>query len=289
MNRHRKFRIRIDDESHLSTLADITLSPAAAVAAAVALFAAMLLIAGAMVTLTPLRTLLPGYLNESQRVASEEHSPPRLLREKYSKNQKFIDNYLRVTDIDRTVSDSVAFDTDVRELTPRLAAAGTPRRTEIHDLDGGTRALQHLCARTACRRRNALFAGNGRRHLHSRFPFRKRLESSLCPKAPRCRAPLTEPSSEYITPLRAGIRHSCPASQRVSLRILRRRHAFGVDRRRHRLRADHRALPEPDSRNRRTFTVRLWHNGLPVVPYEYVGSSTSVSIPETTYEAPRGR
>jgi len=33
MNRHRKFRIRIDDESHLSTLADITLSPAAAVAA----------------------------------------------------------------------------------------------------------------------------------------------------------------------------------------------------------------------------------------------------------------
>ena len=63
MNRHRKFRIRIDDESHLSTLADITLSPAAAVAAAVALFAAMLLIAGAIVTLTPLRTLLPGYLN----------------------------------------------------------------------------------------------------------------------------------------------------------------------------------------------------------------------------------
>ena len=290
MNRHRKFRIRIDDESHLSTLADITLSPAAAVAPAVALFAAMLLIAGAIVTLTPLRTLLPGYLNESQRVASEENIL-RLdsLREKYSKNQKFIDNYLRVTDIDRTVSDSVAFDTDVRELTPDSLLPALPaERKFMTSMEERERFNISVLAPLAAD--GMLFSPVTADGIFTADSRSEEAGIIIVPEGTSVQSAADGTVvGVYYSPSERGYailvqHHKGFLSGYYGVGTPLVSTADAIDS------GQIIALsPEPDSRNRRTFTVRLWHNGLPVVPYEYVGSSTSVSIPETTYEAPRGR
>lgn len=290
MNRHRKFRIRIDDESHLSTLADVTLSPATAVAGAVVLFTAMVLIAGAIVTLTPLRTLLPGYLNESQRVASEENIL-RLdsLREKYARNQEFIDNYLRVTDIDRTVSDSVAFDTEVRELTPDSLLPALPAEKRfMTSMEERERFNISVLAPLAAD--GMLFSpvtSNGIFTADSRTSDTGVL---LVPEGTSVQSAAdgTVVGVYYSTSDKGYAiliqHHKGFLSGYYGVGIPLVSTADTVDS------GQIIALaPGPDARNRRTFTIRLWHNGLPVVPYEYVGASTSVSIPETPYEAPRGR
>jgi murein DD-endopeptidase MepM/ murein hydrolase activator NlpD len=47
--------------------------------------------------------------------------------------------------------------------------------------------------------------------------------------------------------------------------------------------------PEPDRKGKREFKVRMWHDGLPVLPYDYVGNYPTTSQDEEKYEAPRGR
>ena len=48
--------------------------------------------------------------------------------------------------------------------------------------------------------------------------------------------------------------------------------------------------PSPDADGSRWFLIRMWHNGLPVVPYEYLAEKTFESAQTIQkYEAPRGK
>ena len=73
MRRHPKYRIRIEDESRRENLADISLSPLSLLAAAGAALLILIIIGGAIVMVTPLRTLLPGYMKQSERSATEDN------------------------------------------------------------------------------------------------------------------------------------------------------------------------------------------------------------------------
>ena len=106
MKRHPKYRIRIEDESRLENLVDITLSPWWLAAAAAAAVVILILIAGGIVMTTPLRTLLPGYMKQSERSATEDN----ILRLDsilgvYEQNQTYLDNILKTFDISRVPTD----------------------------------------------------------------------------------------------------------------------------------------------------------------------------------------
>lgn len=118
----RKYRITIEDESHLTEVASGRFTRAGLIGIGLLAFVGFLTVAGLLVSLTPLRTLLPGYMKESQRSATEE-GLLRLdsLMEAYEVNRAYIDNYLRVTDTERQTGDSAAVVPTSREAHIRLA------------------------------------------------------------------------------------------------------------------------------------------------------------------------
>lgn len=110
MSRAKKnLRVRIDDEAYLHTLVDISLSRPLFFLYIIAALAVAIIIGGSIIMLTPLRTLLPGYMKEEQRYATEENLL-RLdsLRTVYDNNQAYIDNFLLITDTDRIPEDSAS-------------------------------------------------------------------------------------------------------------------------------------------------------------------------------------
>lgn len=72
--------------------------PSICIACVIALLAAVAA-GGFLVMVTPLKTLLPGYLKKSERNASVENLM-RLdsLQAAYVRNQEYIDNFIRVAD-----------------------------------------------------------------------------------------------------------------------------------------------------------------------------------------------
>lgn len=117
--RRLRYRIRIEDESHLRTISDSTIPAWGLLLIVVGTVIAGIIAGGALVMLTPLKSLLPGYLKEDQRDATEDY----LLRLDsiagvYETNSRYIENFLRISDTDRSVSDSLVAVRD--SITPGL-------------------------------------------------------------------------------------------------------------------------------------------------------------------------
>ena len=49
------------------------------------------------------------------------------------------------------------------------------------------------------------------------------------------------------------------------------------------------ASPLPDAKGQRYVEVMMWHNGLPLIPYNYIGSPDATGAQSTPFEAPRGK
>lgn len=97
MKKRSRYKITIEDESRLENLAEYTATPIKWTLTGIAV-ALLLMVCGAAVAfLTPVRTLLPGYLKESERTASEIQLL-RLdsLRNAYETNAAFLDNIMNV-------------------------------------------------------------------------------------------------------------------------------------------------------------------------------------------------
>lgn len=119
MRHTKRYRITITEQSRLETVAKATFS----IWSIAGLFFAGILVssflAGIFIMASPLRELLPGYLKKSERSASEEN----LLKldsiyTVFRMNQAYIDNLLRVTDINRNPEDSVMQHLSFTEVSP---------------------------------------------------------------------------------------------------------------------------------------------------------------------------
>lgn len=117
MGKSKKYRISIEDEAHLQTIGSVSMSvPSICIACVIALLAAVAA-GGFLVMVTPLKTLLPGYLKKSERNASVENLM-RLdsLQAAYVRNQEYIDNFIRVADPSFTpdsAREDISFNDDI--------------------------------------------------------------------------------------------------------------------------------------------------------------------------------
>ncbi len=104
------FKITIEDETHLDKLAETRVGYAEVIVWASAVIALMLVAALSLVIFTPLNRLVPGSLNEHQRILTQQ-AIMRVdsLSETVAHTREWIDNYTRVTDTRRTAGDSVAY------------------------------------------------------------------------------------------------------------------------------------------------------------------------------------
>lgn len=104
MRTRRRYSIIIEDESRLENVVRLTMSPAK-LCLMIAGIVVFLMIAGTLtVAFTPARALLPGYLKDSERAATEEqHLRLDSLLEVYDNNQAYIANFMEVINTDRDV------------------------------------------------------------------------------------------------------------------------------------------------------------------------------------------
>lgn len=290
MRAKRIFRIRLDDESHLRTIREARFSLPVAILAICIAVVSVISAAVAIIMLTPLHTLLPGYLSESQRVATEENLL-RLdsLRQAYTINQAYIDNYLRVTDIDRTPNDSamsrgVATNLTPDSLLPPLPAEqrfmSTMEERERYNISVlAPLAADGMMFSPVCS--DGIFTADSRSDLQGIV---------LAPAG----SPVLAPADGNVVALYYS------HSEGGYAMVIQHRRGFlsAFSRLGSPLVAVGDAVnsgqvialsPQSDRNAKHWFSIRLWHNSLPLVPYDYVGSGFTTSTTEDTYEAPRGR
>lgn len=106
--RNKQYHISLEDDAHLERIARWKITPLRVAAACVCSLIIMCVLGVILVYITPLKRLLPGYLKESQRSASEE-TFMRLdsLEEAYEQNNAFMANIMNVLNTDRTPEDSL--------------------------------------------------------------------------------------------------------------------------------------------------------------------------------------
>lgn len=107
MKEKKKYRIRIEDESHLNEVADFSIGRWQLRLTIVAGILLIALLTAVIIWLTPLSSLFQRNEGVSSRSVTEENLL-RLdsLNKAYSMNQAFIDNFFKVTDIHRNATDS---------------------------------------------------------------------------------------------------------------------------------------------------------------------------------------
>lgn len=289
LGQRKKIRIRIDDEAHLVSLADVSLSRWTLVPAIFGATAVLLLIAAAIIMLTPLKTLMPGYMKQEQRSATELNLL-RLdsLRAVYETNQRYIDNFLHITDIDRTPSDSASITVNTRELTPDSLLPPSDRERKFTEaMEERERFNISVLAPLAAD--GMLFSPVSDTGIFTAASKDAETGEVVVPPEGTVRAMADGcVLASYYSPAEKGYvvvlqhprgfasRYSGLSSPLVSAGDLVNA-------------AQILALPPaPDRSGKRVFKVMMWHNGLPVIPYKYIGNYSSESE-ESSFEAPRGR
>lgn len=291
MRRHPKYRIRIEDESRLENLADISLSPLSLLAAAGAALLILIIIGGAIVMVTPLRTLLPGYMKQSELSATEDNIM-RLdsILGIYEQNQNYLDNILLAFDTDRKpIADSLIMTANLREMSPDSLLPPSPlERKFVNTMEERERFNISVLAPLAAD--GMMF-----------FPVS---DSGIFSSASRTeeKGYVIMPDEEAVKCVADGSILASYYSASGSGYVIIIQHAKGFVTRIARVGSPMVSAgdavtggqvialgPSPDAKGKRYVEVMMWHNGLPLIPYEYIGNPESMIIKDAPFEAPRGR
>lgn len=285
-----KYRLRIDDESRLETRVDITLSPWGLALSGAAAVAVLFLLAALLIMVTPLRTLLPGYLKESERSATEDNIM-RLdsIRSAHDLNQAFLASIMRAMDTDRPAVDTTAIPVNMRALSPdSLLPSSAAEQKFINAMEEREKYNISVLAPLAADGMMFTQAADG-----SVFSMASRSsmtgEILLADDSPVRAVADGSILASYYSPSDSGyviiIQHNKGFVTRLAHTGAPMVTAGDV------VIAGQvvAAAPAPDARRRRTLTAMMWHNGMPVAPYDYIGDTGAKTPKEQPFEAPRGR
>lgn len=287
----KKYKVTIEDESHLAEIVSARFTIPVIAALIIGAFCIMLLLSGLIISFTPIRTLLPGYMKASQRSATEEN----LLRldslmAVTEMKRAYIDNFLRVTNINRSTGDSAAVKPVARELSSdSLLDPSEAEKNFISQMKERERFNISVIAPLAAE--NMLFYP-----VSSDGSFTKESESSETGE-------IILPRDENVQCAADGavIALYYSATERGYVVVVQHKRGFVTS-------YTHvgsplvgigdivnagqiiALSPAPDSKGKRSFIVRMWHNGLPIIPFDYIGDKErNGEVPVQTYDSPRGK
>lgn len=288
--RIKKYRIRVDDDSRLETKADISLTPWQLWLAIAGTALLAVIVAAIIIMVTPLRTLLPGYMKESERSATEDNIM-RLdsIRNAYDMNEAYLASIMKAMDTDRPPVDTLSASITMRELSPdSLLPTSAAEQNFINAMEEREKYNISVLAP---------LAADG-------MMFTQVADGSIFTMGSR-----TSRQGEIVisddTPVRAVADGSILASYYSpsdSGYVIIIQHNKGFVTRLAQLGAPMVSAgdivtagqaiatpPPPDSRRRRLVTAMMWHNGMPVVPFEFIGDAGIKVAKEPGFDAPRGR
>lgn len=290
MKRHPKYKFEIENESRLEKIVSFSLSPVALWSVVAAIVVVFIFLGAVVVMITPARTLLPGYLKQSERAATEDN----ILRLDsvlaiYEQNREYIDNVLRVLDTDRVPTDSTALANSAQMLTAdSLLPASEAERKFINAMEERERFNISVLAP---------LAADG-------MIFSPLAEGAVftTPSRTETKGIVAIPTDEPVKNIADGSVLASYYSATEDGYVIIIQHAKGFVSRISRLSSPMvstgdtvlagqilSASPTPNARGQRFIEVMMWHNGLPLIPFDYIGAPDKKAEDSVPFEAPRGR
>lgn len=276
MRVRKRIRIKIEDESRLHDIFSMSVSRSGIILAALTFFLISIGLGIMIVMATPLKTLLPGYLKKSERIATTS-GILRLdsLKEQFSDNQAYIDNLLKITDISREPDDSLSYS---RQLPAGLSSDSLPRasakekefvsmmrRRERYNIS----VLAPLAADGIMfvpPVENAVFLESSKGDYTA--------ELAVSPTAPVGAIADGTVLAAYYSPSEGGfaviIQHERGFISRYAHLGMPAVDVGDIV-------YAAQAIAAPNSsqgRDRASITLRIWHNGQPLRPFDYIGTSS---------------
>lgn len=282
MRTHKRYKIKVEDESRLEDVVRISVSPAKLAAYSI-FIVILLMISGALaVAFTPAHALLPGYLKDSERSATEvQHLRLDSLQEVYDNNQAYMLNFMQILDTDR----------EITQMNDSAQISGGPVPFSSDSL---------LPTSDTERKFMAMMGEREKYNISVIAPlaaesmmFTPVNESSIVTGASResTRADIILPKGATVGAIADGrvitVSQSVREGGGAAVII---QHAKGFLSRCSRLGT---VLIEPgdyvtggqiialtsrgNARNNEHITIELWHNGNPLVPYDYLGDESKLS------------
>lgn len=287
----RKYKVTIEDESHLSQIISTHFSLPGLIVFILISFFFLLAISGLIISFTPLRTFLPGYLKESQRSANEE-GLLRLdsLMEIYEKDRAFVENFLKVTDIERFPQDSASLELkSTTSVSDTLLGPSKAEREFVSRMEESERFNVSVLAPLAADNmmfypiaRNGIFAKESETSTDGKILLPGDASIQAAAKGSVIAIYYSAPEHGYVLIVQHnnGFVTSYSHTGRPMVSVgenIEGGQALA-------------ALPSPDARDARWYIIRMWHNGLPVIPYDYISGNPSSELKSSQkYESPRGK
>lgn len=248
-----------------------------------------------IVLLTPLHTLLPGYLKENQRSATEENLM-RLdsLGNVYETHQRYIDNFLRITDTERIPGDSVLMKGDsVLSNRDTLLPPSSRERKFVARMEEQEKFNISVLAPLAAD--GMTFSAISDSGIFSSSSKDSEVGEIILPSEASVLS-ITEGTvlAAFFSRAEDGyvmvIQHPRGFASRYS-HLGKPLAVMGEDVEAGQIIA---SSPPPDTYGKRYIYIRMWHNGLPVVPYKFInerdsGNAMELFGKENSFEAPRGK
>lgn len=287
----RRYKVTVEDESHLTNVITrrFNLLGVSCIILILTVFA--FCIAGLIIFFTPLRSLLPGYMQETQRSATEEE----LLRldsltEVFEQDRAFIDNFLKVTDTDRTPTDSASAVATLRPANgDTLLTASKAEKAFVAKMEENERFNVSVLSPLAAENLNfypvsseGIFTNESRSQTEGKIIMPADGNVSSAADGTVIAVYYSAPERGYVINVQHNHGFVSSYSHLGSPLV-----ALGDEVNGGQVIASN---PSPDSRGTRWIKTRLWHNGLPLTPYDYLGVKDKTgTIPAPKYEDPRGR
>ncbi len=291
MKAKRIYRVILENESRLENVRSWRLTPLRLILYIAGALAVALLLAGTLICVTPIRNILPGYMKDTERAATVENLL-RLdsLNEAFGKNKAFLNNLLTVLDTDREPSDSLDATRPASRLTSdSLLPASREEEKFVRMMQERERYNISVIAPLASE--GMIF-----------YPVSK--ESIFLAETRNSFEPaIALAEGQPVGSVADGLVISViPGGLREEGYTVIIQHGKGFLSSYSRL-----SLPtvEPgewveggqtiaiqqNGQGIRSAVVKLkmWHNGTPLRPYDYIGSTDRPPRDATQYEAPRGR
>lgn len=138
MRKRRRFNISIEDEAKLEKVFQINLSFFSCIGLALIIIIILVATGAILLAVTPARSLLPGYMTQSERINAEEnHMRLDSLIDAYTANQIYLDNILTILGegpkkMDR---DSIIDETDLKQSRDTLMGMSDEEKKFIDKLN----------------------------------------------------------------------------------------------------------------------------------------------------------
>lgn len=291
MKAKRVYRIILENESRLEEVGSWQLTPLRLTLLALAAMCVMLLIAGVIIWLTPLHSWLPGYLKETERAASVENLL-RLdsLNQAFEKNKEFFTNLQTVLDTERTPTDSVnSGKPAVRLTSDSLLPRSKEEERFINMMQERERYNISVIAPLASE--GMIFSP-----VNAESVFTSETRGSLAPRVLLAEGAPVECMADgtvvAVYPSEAdGGGHTVLIQHGKGFLSSYSRLVVPTVKTGERVEGGQTIAIQQSGLGMRSreIVVRMWHNGTPLRPYDYLGETGRPVRDDSSYEAPRGR